>query len=76
MPDRALTPTEVETIASRIKDLPEHVSAALCPFCAGSALGIRWGLGCYVRCLAAGCGARGPIGRSDEQAIEKWNARP
>ena len=62
MPDRALTPTEVESVPSE-----------LCPFCSGTNLRLMWGIVCRVRCLT--CDARGPSATSESNAIAKWNAR-
>ena len=42
-----------------------------CPFCGSSVAAV---IGSFVRC--GSCGAVGPYGYTEQEAIARWNARP
>ncbi len=41
-----------------------------CPFCGSSGVAV---VGSFVRCGT--CGAAGPFGNSEAEAVERWNVR-
>ena len=52
-----------------------------CPFCGGTKLHINTthqspGLCDTVRCQDENCGAEGPLGINEAEAIKYWNKRP
>jgi len=50
--------------------MDEDIELKPCPFCGSSGAAV---VGSFVRC--GNCGAVGPYGYTDLEAIERWNAR-
>lgn len=49
-----------------------------CPACDTRKLRVfHWDLKTiYVECLRGGCRMSGPLGKNDQEAMDKWNALP
>lgn len=51
--------------------MEEVIELKPCPFCGSPGVAV---VGSFVRC--GSCGAVGPYGYTDLEAIDRWNARP
>lgn len=64
-----ITPDQIRAIEATLKSCPFHNRPFLPkPFLCDEA----WLDGVFVSC---DCGARGPVGATDQEAAELWNAR-
>ncbi len=51
-------------------DMDSGVHMLPCPFCGSTGVAV---VGSFVRCGT--CGAAGPFGNSEAEAVERWNVR-